>query len=94
MSTPDKLNSASLKAYALTRAVAAMYRTLGAEVEEDVSLAGTQIDLLVTLEIGETKIKCAVECKAYSKLVGLKTVQSFYALFHLLRSRGLVDKAF
>jgi hypothetical protein len=90
----DNLNAASRQGYALTRAVAAIYRTLGAEVLEDVSLAGSLIDLLVTLSLptGEV-IRCAVECKAYSKLVGMKTVHSFHALIDLLRARRLVDKA-
>jgi hypothetical protein len=94
MNTQDNLNSASRKAYALTRAVAAIYRTLGARVEEEVSVAGSRIDLFITLEgAGGSTIRCAVECKAYSKLVGLKTVKSFYALVHLLQERSLVDKA-
>jgi hypothetical protein len=88
------LNSASRKAYALTRAVAAIYRTLGARVEEDVSLAGSRIDLLVTLKHSTGGvIRCAVECKAYGKLVGLKTIKSFFALVDLLRERTLIDKA-
>src|SRR5258708_14698601 len=94
MSSQDNLNSASRKAYGLTRSVAAIYRTLGASVEEEVSLAGSQIDLLVTLKDAEGgSIRCAVECKAYGKLVGLKTVMRFYALVQLLRARALVDKA-
>lgn len=90
----DNLNPSSRKAYGLTRAVAAIYRTLGAKVEEDVSLAGSQIDLLVTIH-GPSGgfIRCAIECKAYSKLVGLRTVTSFHALMHLLRDRSLIDKA-
>lgn len=90
----DILNSASRKAYALTRAVAAIYRTLGAKVEEDISLAGSRFDLLVTLEgSAEGVIRCVVECKAYGKLVGLRTIKSFLALVHLLRERALIDKA-
>src|SRR5438445_3724388 len=90
----ENLNPASRKGYALIRAVAAIYMTLAAEVEEEVSIAGSRIDLLVTLRVPTSGvIKCAVECKAYSKLVGMKTVYSFYALIQLLRDRKLVDKA-
>ena len=90
----DNLNSASRKAYGLTRAVAAIYRTLGARVEEEVSLAGSQIDLLVMLKDADgSTVRCVVECKAYGKLVGLKTVMSFDALVQLLRARALVDRS-
>lgn len=90
----NNLNPSSRNAYALTRAVAAIYRTLGAEVQEDVSLAGSSIDLLVTLPGSKGKaIRCAVECKGYSKLVGLTTVRAFDALIVLLRQRMLVDRA-
>jgi hypothetical protein len=90
----DNLNPASRKGYAVIRAVAAIYRTLGAEVEEDVSIAGSRIDLLVTLRAPNGGIiKCAVECKAYSNLIGMKTVYSFHALVQLLRDRKLIDKA-
>jgi hypothetical protein len=88
------LNPASRKEYALTRAVAAIYRTLGAEVEEDVSIAGSRIDLLATLHApNDGIIRCAVECKAYSKLIGMRTIYSFHSLIQLLRNRQLVEKA-
>jgi hypothetical protein len=90
----DSLNQSSRTGYALTRAVAAIYRTLGARVAEEVSLAGNQVDLLVTLrDATGGEVRCAVECKAYSKLIGLGTVSAFDALAHLLRSRSLIDKA-
>lgn len=89
----DNLNPSSRKEYALTRAVAAIYRTLGAEVEENVSIAGSRLDLLVTLHVPGGVIKCAVECKSYSNLVGIETVHSFHALIQLLRDRKLVDEA-
>lgn len=90
----EDLNSASRKAYALTRAVAAIYRTLGADVEEEVSLAGNQIDLLVKLrEPSGTVVRCVVECKAYSKLVGHPTLLAFVSLVNLLKGRDLLDQA-
>jgi hypothetical protein len=90
----NNLNPASRKEYALIRAVAAIYRTLGAEIEENVSIAGSRIDLLATLHVphGEV-IKCAIECKAYSKLIGMRTIYSFNSLIQLLRNRKLIDKA-
>src|SRR5882672_8402950 len=88
----DFINSTSRKAYALTRAVAAIYRTLGAEVDEDISLAGNRIDLLVNLGHTSEKVRYAVECKSYGKLVGLHTLRSFLSVIDLLKERGLVDK--
>ena len=46
------------------RKVAAIFRALGANVEHDVSLAGTQIDILVSEKIPSgSLIKSAIECK-------------------------------
>ena len=90
----DDLNPTLRKKYALTRAAAAIYRTLGALVEEDVSLAGCQLDLLVTLPESSGKvIRCAIDCKPYSKLVGLHTVNSFNAVTRFLRQRNFIDRA-
>jgi Restriction endonuclease len=79
--------------YELEREVAAIYRALGAKVEHDVSLAGNQIDILVTEQTpsGST-IKYAVECKAYSRPVGVDVVNSFGAIGYLLKNRSLIDK--
>lgn len=83
-----------MRGYALEREVAAIYRVLGGKVEHDVSLAGNQIDILVTEQTpsGAT-IKYAVECKAYSRPVGVDVINSFGAISYLLKNRGLIDKA-
>ncbi len=74
--------------------VAHIYRMLGAKVEHNVALAGNQIDLVVyeVTKTGNT-IRTAVECKAYSRPVGVHIVNSFVALAILLKTRGLIDKA-
>ncbi len=76
------------------RKVAAIFRALGANVEHDVSLAGTQIDILVSEKIPSgSLIKSAIECKYYSKPVGISIVNSFAGLVILLKNRSLIDKA-
>jgi len=74
--------------------VAAIYRALGARVEHNVSLAGNQIDVLVSEETPSgTSLRTAVECKSFSRPVGVDTVNAFAGLVILLRQRGIVDKA-
>ena len=74
--------------------VAAIYRALGAKVEHNVSLAGNQIDVLVSEETSSgTALRTAVECKYFSKPVGVDTVNSFAGLVILLRNRSMIDKA-
>lgn len=83
-----------MRGYALEREVAAIYRFLGGKVEHDVSLAGNQIDILVTEQTSSgATIKYAVECKAYSRPVGVDVINSFGAISYLLKNRGLIDKA-
>lgn len=78
----------------LERDVAAIYRTLGARVSRDVSLAGNQIDLLVSEKTTSgSSLRTAVECKAYSRPLGVSVVNSFGAVAYLLRQRELIDKA-
>jgi hypothetical protein len=75
------------------REVAAIYRALGAKVQRDVSLAGNQIDLLVEERTSSgATIKIVVECKAYSKPVGIDIVNQFASLVGLLKERRLVDR--
>ena len=73
--------------------VAGLYRLLGASVEQDVALGGNQIDILVTHRFAGGTVRRAVECKDYSRSVGIDVINSFAAIAHLLRQRGLVDKA-
>lgn len=86
------LNHAAKMTYALAKAAAAIYRTLGAEVEEDISIAGCQFDLLVRLNVPGEVLRCAVDCKAYSSLVGVKTLYRFHSEVQFLRERGAIDK--
>jgi hypothetical protein len=80
--------------YKLEREVAAIYRALGAKVEHDVSMAGNQIDIFVTEQTSSgTIVKYAIECKAYSRPVGIDVINSFCAISYLLKNRGLIDKA-
>jgi hypothetical protein len=86
--------SASEKGFIFERDVAAIYRTLGAEVKHDVSLAGNQIDLIITESTDSgSQTKAAVECKAYDRSVGVDVVNTFGSVALLLRNRGLIDRA-
>lgn len=76
------------------RRVAAIFRTLGAEVEHDVSLAGNQIDILALERTpAGAEVRSAIEVKMYSSPVGVQVVNAFAGLVTLLRTRGLIDKA-
>ncbi len=83
-----------LNAHKFEREVADLYRSLGAQVRHDVSVAGNQIDLVVieTTSSGST-ITRVVECKAYAAPVGIEPIRSFAALARLLRERNLADAA-
>lgn len=76
------------------RRVAAVFRSLGAEVEHNTSLAGTQIDILIS-EISKTgtTIRSAVECKALSRPVNVDAINAFSGVAIFLRNRGLINKA-
>jgi len=89
---PRDLNPTARLAYALDQAVGAIYRVLGADVQHGPVLAGFQLDLLVKLEVSPGKIsRFAVECKSYSKLVGLSTMARFVEQIDFLRRLNLVD---
>lgn len=76
------------------RRVAAIFRSLGAAVEHNTSLAGNQIDILVSEATkAGTPVRTAIECKALSKPVGVDAINAFSGVAFLLRSRGLIDKA-
>jgi hypothetical protein len=86
-------DNAFQKGLKLEREVASIYRVLGAEVQHNVALAGNQIDILLQERTAAgTTLTTAIECKAYSGPVGVQVVNSFAALAHLLRSRGLIDR--
>jgi len=82
------------EAVGFERRVAAIFRALGAKVEHEVSLAGSQIDILVSEETPSgSVIRSAIECKYYSRPLGIDLVNSFAGLAVLLKNRGLIDKA-
>ncbi|MBI2557058.1 MAG: restriction endonuclease [Planctomycetes bacterium] len=80
--------------YILERQVTTIYRALGAEVKHDVALAGNQIDIIVRERTPSgTFVTTAIECKAYSKPVGVEIINSFGTLVYLLKQRNLIDRA-
>jgi hypothetical protein len=75
------------------REVAAIYRALGAQVQQDVSVAGNQVDVLIEERTTSgAPVKAAVECKAYSRPVGIEIVNQFVSLVSLLKERKLIDR--
>lgn len=87
-------SEAVLAGYQFERQVAAIYRALGARVEVDVGLAGSQIDVLVHegTQSG-SEINVAVECKSFQRPVGVEPVLSFTSVALLLKQRGLIHRA-
>ena len=84
---------ATQRGYQFEREVAAIYRALGARVEQDIVLAGNQIDILIEEQTSSgTRLRTAVECKAYSRPVGIDVVNQFASLIALLKQRGMVDR--
>jgi Restriction endonuclease len=74
--------------------VAAIFRSLGADVEHNTSLAGNKIDILVSEPSkAGTTIRSAVECKALSSPVTADAIIAFSGVALFLRNRGLIDKA-
>ena len=70
--------------------IADLYRRIGCEVRHDVSLAGNQIDVVVTeTSPSGTTLTRAVECKAYQRPVGIDAVRIFALTVELLRGRGV-----
>ena len=79
-----------LHGYEVEREVAAIFRSLGAEVQPNVALAGNQVDgLVVERTASGATITSAVEVKAYSRPVGLQIVNAFAATALLLAAVGL-----
>lgn len=75
------------------RSVAAIFRALGGQVEHDTDLAGNQIDVLLSEKTPSgISVRTAIECKAFSKQVGLGTANFYAQLSQLLKHRNLIDK--
>jgi hypothetical protein len=80
--------------YQFERDVADLYRSLGAEVRHDVSVAGTQIDVVVVERTPSgSPITRVVECKAYETVVGVEQVRIFALTSRLLRDEHRADVA-
>jgi uncharacterized protein YjbI with pentapeptide repeats/nucleoside 2-deoxyribosyltransferase len=89
-----KKAKAVLAGYQFEREVAAIYRALGAKVEVDVGLAGSQIDIVLKEHTSTgSDISVAIECKSTERPVGVQSVVSFASVAQLLRQRGLIDRA-
>lgn len=87
------VGASSDRAFQLEREVAAIYRALGARVEQNVVVAGNQIDVVVEEETASgSRIKTVIECKNFSRPVGVEVVNQFAPLFGLFKNRGLADK--
>jgi hypothetical protein len=66
---------------------------LGARVEQDVVLAGNQIDIVIEeVTPSASKVRTAIECKAYSRPAGIDVVNQFASLIALLKQRDFVDR--
>ena len=66
-----KKAKAVLAGYQFEREVAAIYRALGAKVEVDVGLAGSQIDIVLKEQtLTSSDVTVAVECKSTERPVG------------------------
>ena len=67
--------------------VAVILETQGFEVALEADVAGLQVDLLATKGRGSI----LVECKAFSRLVGLRTARSFATTVQFLRETKHVE---
>ncbi len=74
-------------------AVADYYRSIDAKVEQDVSLAGFQVDVVVTeTTMSGEEIRSAIECKFYSGKVGNRIVNDFARIVATMKESGLIDR--
>ena len=93
LSSPPPVRDAPAKARQFERDVAAIYRALGSAVQQDVVLAGNQIDVFVQEKTSSgSLVRTAIECKAYSKPIGLEIINQFASLVSLLKERKLIDR--
>ena len=93
LSSPPPARDAPTKARQFERDVAAIYRALGSTVQQDVVLAGNQIDVFVQEKTSSgALVRTAIECKAYSKPIGLEIINQFASLVSLLKERKLIDR--
>lgn len=73
--------------------IAQLYRRLGANVKQNVNLAGFQIDILVEEETpSKQKMRSAVECKFYDRKIGNRIVNDFARIVKTLKDSNSVHK--
>lgn len=73
--------------------VAALYRSLGASVKQNLNLGGFQVDLLAE-EVTQSgqKLRLLIECKFYRDSVGNRVVNEFARVVATLKSSGDIDR--
>jgi uncharacterized protein YwbE len=85
---------AQVKGFQFEKEVAAIFRALGAEVEHNTGIAGSQIDILLKERTPSgTIIRSAVETKSYMHPVGIDVINAFSAITFLLKQRALIERA-
>jgi hypothetical protein len=62
-------------------------------VKVHADVAGMELDIVAERGDKTAQRRLIVECKAYTRLVGLRTVRSFGATYQYLHARGLADEA-
>jgi hypothetical protein len=73
--------------------VAAIYRSLGATVKQNVNLAGFQIDMVVEETTSSKQcLRFAIECKFYRDRIGNRIVNDFGRIVDTLKQSSYVDK--
>lgn len=73
--------------------VASIFRAIGATVKHNVSLAGFQIDIVVSESTAsKQELKLAVECKFYKERVGNRIVNDFSRVVETLKQANLIDR--
>ena len=73
--------------------VASLYRELGANVRQNVNLAGFQIDIVAEeATASKQSLQLAVECKYYRERVGNRVVNDFARIVGTLQESSLADR--
>lgn len=73
--------------------VAAIYRSLGAIVKQNVNLAGFQIDMVIEETTSSKQhLHFAIECKFYKDHVGNRIVNDFSRIVDTLKQSSHIDK--
>jgi len=74
--------------------VASILRALGAKVNQNINLAGNQIDVLAVEKTpsGQT-VRTVVECKKYRRKVGVEVVRQLAYMLIVLKERKAADRA-